>query len=217
MRRKLQRLIFKIKLFFFLSLVLFIIGFVIFIILFEKQFMPTATIFSEQYATNVISNEINDSVQEVIKNIDLSSVSFFKNYSNDASGTNYLDVNNMLINEICSKISANLTNRLNVIKDKVIRLPLGSLSGVSLLSNIGPSIRLTVSSIGSATVGYETKFESVGINQLNFQVWLQINTQIVIINGIYSKEIDIKRSLMLVNVVFNGDVPNTYFNIDEWD
>lgn len=207
-----RRIIFKIKLFLILSTIFMVIFFTVFFIQFEKHFIPTAILFSEKYATNVISNTINESVRETIKNYDVYNLNFLQNYSNE-SGTNYLNINNVLINEICTEVSSNLSNKLSNILDNKISLPIGTLTGISFLSNFGPNLNLTVNSMGNATVDYETKFVSVGINQINLQVWLEINTQMALVNSIYSKEVNVKRNLMLINIVFNGQVPSSYFNV----
>lgn len=183
-----------------------------FILQFESEVLPTAIKVSQKYATNIISQEINKSVETIISDLNLHTQDFFnKNIDKDTNKT-YLDVDTILINNVCAKVSNELSKNLRNISDTKIDLPMGIFSGISAFSELGPSFTVYLSSIGDATVDYETNFQSVGINQINFQVYLNINCSVSIINPMYKKDIEVKRKLMLVNTVFNGEVPNTYLN-----
>ncbi len=183
-----------------------------FILQFESEVLPTAIKVSQKYATNIISQEINKSVETIISDLNLHTQDFFnKNIDKDTNKT-YLDVDTILINNVCAKVSNELSKNLRNISDTKIDLPMGIFSGISAFSELGPSFTVYLSSIGDAIVDYETNFQSVGINQINFQVYLNINCSVSIINPMYKKDIEVKRKLMLVNTVFNGEVPNTYLN-----
>ncbi|WP_317367953.1 sporulation protein YunB [uncultured Tyzzerella sp.] len=212
-KRKLKRKkFFKIP-FFTLVIICLFIGFIyLFTLQFEMEVLPTAIKVSQKYATNIISQEINKSVEKIITDLNLHTTDFFyKNVNKDTNKT-YLDVDTILINNVCAKVSDELSKNLKNINDTKIELPIGVLSGISAFSDFGPPFTVCLSSIGDATVDYETNFQSVGINQINFQVYLNISCSISIINPMYKKDIDVSRKLMLVNTIFDGEVPKTYFN-----
>ncbi len=199
--------------FFSLFILLIFIGIIyFFVIQFENEVLPTAIKVSQKYATNIISQEINKSVEKVIKDLNLYTNDFFNKSVDETTNKTYLDINTILINNVCTNVSQELSESLKSIKDTKIELPIGVFSGISAFSEFGPSFSVYLSSIGDATVDYETNFQSVGINQINFQVYLNIDCSVSIINPMYRKDIDVSRKLMLVNTVFDGDVPNTYLN-----
>ena len=66
-----------------------------------------------------------------------------------------------------------------------------------------------------ALVNYNTEFNSVGINQSNFKIWIDINTTVRIINPLQKKEIEFNRKVMIVDTVINGVVPENYMNINK--
>lgn len=203
---------FKIKFYFFIFLLLCFLAFALFIYQFETKVVPTAIVIGEKYATNIVEQEIDKSVEKTILEMGLYSEKFF-NKSLNQTTNHYLDVNAILINNVCLNVSTNLTQSLKEMNETKIELPIGIFSGFNAFSGIGPKFKISIVSIGDATVDYETNFVSVGINQINFQVYLKINTQVSIINPMYKKDILISRKLMLVNTVFNGEVPNTYLNL----
>lgn len=212
-KRKFKRKkLFKIP-FFSLTILCILIWLIyLFILQFENEVLPTAIKVSQKYATNIISQEINKSVEKTITSLRLHTNDFFNKNVNKGTNKTYLDVDTILINNVCAKVSDELSKNLKNINDTKIDLPIGVFSGISAFSEFGPPFTVCLSSIGDAIVDYETNFQSVGINQINFQVYLNISCSISIINPMYKKDIDVSRKLMLVNTIFDGEVPKTYLN-----
>lgn len=212
-KRKFKRKkLFKIP-FFSLTILCILIWLIyLFILQFENEVLPTAIKVSQKYATNIISQEINKSVEKTITSLRLHTNDFFNKNVNKDTNKTYLDVDTILINNVCAKVSDELSKNLKNINDTKIDLPIGVFSGISAFSEFGPPFTVCLSSIGDAIVDYETNFQSVGINQINFQVYLNISCSISIINPMYKKDIDVSRKLMLVNTIFDGEVPKTYLN-----
>lgn len=204
---------FKFKLSIFIFISIFILCIFCFLMQFDSKVLPTAISISEKYATTRINEEINNAVDNVISQEQLTSSDFFKKTLNTNEQLNYLSVDTLLINEICSKVASQISKNLNLLEEQKIILPIGIFSGVNFLSNYGPKFSVTIVPMGKTVVDYDTSFEAVGINQINFQIWLNIETEIDIINPLYSNPIIVKRKLMLVNTVFNGEVPSTYLDI----
>lgn len=212
-KRKFKRKkIFKIPFFSLTILCISIWLIYLFILQFENEVLPTAIKVSQKYATNIISQEINKSVERTITSLRLHTNDFFNKNVNKDTNKTYLDVDTILINNVCAKVSDELSKNLKNINDTKIDLPIGVFSGISAFSEFGPPFTVSLSSIGDAIVDYETNFQSVGINQINFQVYLNISCSISIINPMYKKDIDVSRKLMLVNTIFDGEVPKTYLN-----
>ncbi len=212
-KRKFKRKkLFKIPFFSLTILCIFIWLIYLFILQFENEVLPTAIKVSQKYATNIISQEINKSVEKTITSLRLHTNDFFNKNVNKDTNKTYLDVDTILINNVCAKVSDELSKNLKNINDTKIDLPIGVFSGISAFSEFGPPFTVSLSSIGDAIVDYETNFQSVGINQINFQVYLNISCSISIINPMYKKDIDVSRKLMLVNTIFDGEVPKTYLN-----
>ena len=67
--------------------------------------------------------------------------------------------------------------------------------------------------MGAVKVDYETAFSSVGINQINYKIWLSVKMELRIVNPLYQEELTLSRKIMLADLVFSGRVPNHYFQI----
>lgn len=202
----------KLKLFFIIFLLLFIVCLFYLLIQFKKEVLPSAIVISEKYVSTKVNNEINNAVTKVIEELNLTSADFFENSFNNKQQMNFLNVNALVINNVCSRVAVLISENLNNININKIQLPIGMFSGIEMFSSCGPKFNVSILPVGDALVDYETSFQSVGINQINFQIWLNIETEVKLVNPFYEKNLNLKRKLMLVNTIFNGDVPSAYLD-----
>lgn len=196
----------------FLIIFLFIIICIFyFLILFNKRVMPIAAAISEKYAATKINSAINTACEEIVSDMQINQQDFF--ITDKSEEKNLISINTLMINEFCSRLSVKISDELNNLSDDEIILPLGVLTGIDMFASSGPKYKITLKPMGSSLVDYETEFNSAGINQINFQIYLNVESEVSIVNPLYKKNVIIKRKLMLVNTVFNGEVPSTYMTL----
>ncbi len=212
MRKKRAR---KAKRFTIVFIFIFIVGVVFVFVQYKNNVLPSVLEISEKYAVNAINEKINFAVEKVIGEMNLTSKDFFEKDFDDDERVNYFSVDTILINKVCSKIAEEISNEVKNSESEKIELPVGIFSGLDLISNFGPKFSISVLHAGATTADYETAFESSGINQVNFKIWLVTTTDVSVVNPFYDKKISVKRKLMLVNTVFNGKVPSTYLNFSD--
>ena len=153
-----------------------------------------------------ITNSIIDQVTTKNMNL-LETTSFLAQ-----DGDNYT-ANTVLINHFCALLSKDITNDLNNLPAEYIKIPLGAVTGFQFLANAGPEIPFTLIPMGAVKADYDTAFSSVGINQINYKIWLNISIEMKIVNPLYQENILMRRKIMLADVVYGGKVPDHYFQI----
>ena len=172
--------------------------------------MPISVKICQKYAITSINNIIQNSLYSSSKNI--KSEDFILRSDNNGR-LEYLSVNSMIVNNICAETASTVSQNLNNLTTSKIRLPLGVFTGLPILSHFGPSTTIRLQPIGDATADYETSMTQAGVNQVNFQVWINVHTKVSIVNPLWSKDLEITRKLTLVNTVFNGEIPKTYIKV----
>lgn len=176
----------------------------------DEALMPIVTAQTNEMARNIMNIAIDTALAYASE--DLTTQDFFT-ITEDAEGMVIsLSVNTMLINLVCNAMAVSLSNILGPPSVSRVRVPFGSLLNMDVLSNIGPSIPVTFRQVGGAVVDYETEFRAVGINQVNFQLWLVVDSSIRVVNPLENKDVRITRKIAIVDTVFSGRVPQTYLN-----
>ena len=192
-----------------ITFLLLIIFFVI-SIAYIRFVMPISVKICQKYAITSINNIIQNSMYSASKNI--KSEDFILRSDNNGR-LEYLSVNSIIVNNICAETASMVSQNLNNLTTSKIRLPLGVFTGLPILSHFGPSTTIRLQPIGDATADYETTMTQAGVNQVNFQVWINVHTTVSIVNRLWSKDLEITRKLTLVNTVFNGEIPKTYIKV----
>lgn len=110
-----------------------------------------------------------------------------------------------------SRMQAELTLRIQQQLDGVavrIGVPVGTLLHSNLLRELGPRIYVRFAFASAAECRLDTRFESAGINQTVFEVWLIAQTVIRPLTAERWEPIRTEVSFCVVQMVIAGAVPN---------
>lgn len=176
----------------------------------EKRLLPPLTEISHIQCKTIANQIIDTSAINIMNQMGLSAESDFISYTE----TEGYATNTILINQICSSFSQEITEKIQTLPYERILIPIGSASGSDFLANKGPSVPFTLLPMGQANVDYESEIRSVGINQINYKIWLNISIDLKVVNPLYQEKITLERKIMLTDIVFSGKVPEHYFQMD---
>ena len=199
-RRKKQH--FSSSLFFFLILIITFFS----LYLLDQSLRPTLQEISHLQGQNVSNQIIDASIEKILQETDPTS------FLIEGENQSYT-ANTAAVNQFCSNLSREITTTLTNIPEKSIRIPLGAATKISFLAHIGPVIPYTLLPMGAAHVDYKTEFQSVGINQINYKIWLNISMEMKIVNPIFEESVLMERKIMLADLIFGGKVPEHYFQM----
>ena len=184
----------------------------LFISAFDKKLAPTVLEIARIKGITKINSVIDSSIREAVTRQGIASEDFYEKSVDVNGAVQSLSINTMLVNEICSKLSASISESLISIGEEKISVPIGSVSGIEMFSNYGPRYTFKVLPYGNAYVDYSSNFTDSGINQIKFEIWLTIDAKIKIVNPLKSFNIDVSRKVLLVSAIIAGDVPPVYLN-----
>ena len=112
-----------------------------------------------------------------------------------------------------SALIEKLIGSLDELQAQKVNIPIGSLSGIELLSGRGPKIPVKVLSIGIVQSEFENLFTSAGINQTRHQIMLDITVDTKIVMPGISEKSEVSTQICVAETVIVGAVPDhfTYF------
>lgn len=178
----------------------------------NERMLPIVLEITRLNSRTQINRVINESIKDSIDTYTLNSSDFYTKIADSNGEVNSLSVNTVLVNSLCAKLAVDISEKLSILRTEVVEVPIGAAFGIDAFSNLGPKYRIKILPLGDATVNYESSFTSVGINQINFQIWLNIESAIKVVNPLQSKDIKVTRKMALVDTVFSGEIPKMYIN-----
>ena len=114
------------------------------------------------------------------------------------------------INELKNSITNDINTALENISNDTLDIPIGTLSGVVFLSNVGPDIPLQLNHIGAVDVDLKSELTSAGINQTRHRIYLSINTKVKVIMPGYHNDVPVNSEYLVSETIIVGKVPDTY-------
>ena len=170
--------------------------------IFEDMCVKEASIV----AIDIITNDANK-VLEKYNYQDIVSIS-------KGESTNILKTDVVVINNIATEIINSINSSFKDLEKQEIEMPIGALTGSKYLTGTGPNINIKIIPIGAASSEIKTEFEEKGINQTVYRIYLCIDCEIKILMPYESLNRQIKNQILLVETAIVGDVPETYYNLD---
>lgn len=130
------------------------------------------------------------------------------------TNNNILRTDVVTINKIASEIAIEVESALQDIQNKKIEIAIGALTGSKYLTGSGPKIPVKIIPSGNITTEVKTEFESKGINQTIYRIYLELDCDMKILTPYENLEDEIENQILLVETVIVGGIPQTYYNLD---
>lgn len=124
-----------------------------------------------------------------------------------------LEADSGKLSALRTDLLAKITRQVESLDSKELAVPLGSLTGWSLLSNRGPSLGVEVLAVSIPTAEFRSAFQAAGVNQTLHRVTLEVNVEVMMLlpGGTTVENVDL--SLPVSEIVVVGEVPQTYLSL----
>ena len=154
-------------------------------------------------ATARVSNAVNRIVVDAVRDaIDL---------EKDESGrVAALESNMAAFNRLRSQIAGEILRRLSEVSTSELSIPVGTLTGSTLLAGRGPCIRVRMQAVGSADASLRNAFSAAGINQTRHQILLHVDVYTGILLPGFTASTKVSNEIAVAETVIVGSVPETY-------
>ena len=211
-------------------LILALITSCIFIYYFEKKISKNLLNGAEKEVEYITTLVMNNSIKKYTTQNNFNNLIDYKTKNN---GDIYLiNYNTIKINQILTDVTELLEKDLykmtrgnleginsNTITKEyyekiknglVFTIPLGSISGYSLLTNIGPKIPIKLRIVGNIKTNIEPKITEYGLNNAMIEINLKIVSKIAIQLPFISKNILVETKVPLTIEMIQGNIPSYY-------
>ena len=171
---------------------------------------PVIRTVSREAIKSLTVDIVNVSVAEVM-NSNPAFLQLTEVIKDDAGNIALIQTNSEAVNMLARNVTENAQNNLNSIGDSGVKIPLGSLSGISFLAGRGPDINIKAVQVGNIDTDFSSQFLPAGINQTIHKFFIDVTASVnIIIPGAENKVTTVTKVLIGESIII-GKVPDVYF------
>lgn len=208
MRRKLPRKRTNRQIFLFAVLLFAVLAG--FAYVYEFRVAPVIKEVAATQAENVMTNVIENAIIEVLKanNVTYSSL---VDIEKDSEGKiTAIKADTVKMNSLKSEISSAVSEKVLDMDNREIKIPLGTIVGISALSGKGPRIATNVTLANNVNSAINNSFTSAGINQTLHEIIVEINADIYVVMPGARVTAQVNTNFCIAQTVIIGAVPETF-------
>lgn len=121
------------------------------------------------------------------------------------------------MNRFKTEISEAVQEKILEYRDREVSIPVGTLTGIDLLSGRGPRVKMKIELYGNVNANLKSSFEGAGINQTHHKVICDVNVGVSAIIPGCSSYTTVENSFTVSDTILLGDVPDSFTNVDTSD
>lgn len=163
-------------------------------------------------ASDIVTVQINNAIADIMAEQDYSG-DYFVSFEKSAIGEVTAISSNMArINALSAEI---LHQVVGATENRTIEIgiPLGNLTGISLLMGRGPNIPVQIVVLTSSRVEFNNSIVTAGINQTKHQINLEVIVDIDILVPWGTENAQVVTEILIADTIVVGQVPDTYLNV----
>lgn len=192
-----------------LSAFLFLILSVYLFLTFVVQ--PVIRTISQEYVRSLTIESVNKSVMEVMSD-NPSFVQLTEIMKDDAGNITMIATNSAAVNALARNVTAKAQKKLTEMGNNGVKIPLGSLSGISFFAGRGPDVNIRAVQVGNIDTEFKSQFISAGINQTQHKIFILVTASVnIIIPGAENKITTVTPVLVSESIII-GKIPDVYLD-----
>ena len=172
-----------------------------------------ATQIAVSDAADLVSAEVNRVVARVLSQEDFASLRYVRFEKNEAGEIAAVSADMGAVNALSAAILENVVGTAEN-RTLTVKIPAGSLSGVSLLMGRGPEVPVEILMLTSSRVGFDNSIVSAGINQTKHRLLLSVCVDIDVVVPWGTRSTQVCSQILIADTIVVGQVPETYLSMN---
>ena len=184
-------------------------------------FLTAATIFLKDLSTqiavsdarDIVTVQINNAIADIMGQEEYRSSDLVDLQLSDSGEITALSSNMAKVNALSAKI---LHRVVGATSDRSLEvgIPIGNLTGLSLLMGRGPLVPVQIVMLTSSRVEFNNSILAAGINQTKHQIDLEVIVDIDILVPWGTESTQVVTEVLIADTIVVGQVPQTYLNLE---
>ena len=179
-----------------------------------NRWHPVLQAMAEMQAQALATDILADTMRDVLAESGIQSDDLVTYYYNPSGEIFAYSIDTVTIEKLAAMANTKMGEYLEEKKEFELDIPLGRITSNPLLAAMGPDIPIQVRVVGNPGVDYGRSFESVGINEINHRIWIEMELLIQVTTPLLTDVLEANMEFTLIDQTLSGKVPNTYLGLD---
>ena len=166
-----------------------------------KRLEPTFVTISRSYGEMWINNVVSENITKVFMEYPCDGLQKYQD--------GIIVTDTATLNKLKSKLTIMIQNDIST-SPNIIKIPLGSISGIYLLNGLGPDVRVKIHPINKLSMDFEDEFVGEGINFVKHSIYVTCSVELAYRGFLLNSSSTVTTRLPIIENINSGDVPNYY-------
>ena len=189
-------------------LIIFFAFAILIVVLFEIYIKPLQDKLMENRAKVLVEARISKIADDVIKSHEYDYDKLLIKTESKNNIVTSLSVNTQAVNKLQNEFSNLFQNKMDDLITQYFSVPIGDLTGLTMLSSKGPRLKFSYDMTGSVDVELNSEFDTSGINQTIHRVTMVVDAEVVFVSQSYMENLKIRNEFAVSETVIVGDTPD---------
>ncbi len=197
-----------------IAVIICIVIFVFAAVYFSKNVKPIVLDYSQATVRALGVNAVNQAaiivINDELKYEDLFTIEFDEN-----NRVSMIKANSPAINVLARNMATVTQNNLKSLGMQELNIPLGTFSGINLLTGQGPDVIIKIMPVGNVLCDFKSQFIQAGINQTVHKIYIDVFIDISIILPIDEVNVSVDTEILVCENLIVGEIPDVFLNIGD--
>ena len=196
-----------------ISILFLLVALLLFLAAASLYLKDVSTAIAVSDASDAVTVSINNAIADIMRNGDYSADYFVTFEKSEAGEITAISSNMARINALSAKILDRIVGATDT-HMLTVNIPVGNLTGVSLLMGRGPKVPVKIITMTSSRVEFNNSIVTAGINQTKHQINLEVIVDIDILVPWGTESTQVITEVLIADTIVVGRVPDTYLSMD---
>ena len=187
-----------------------VVGLLTLVITAAVQMRPLLASLATTKVSNTVTRIVSEAVYQAIEDGEIRYDGLVTFEKDETGQITAVRSNMAAFNHLQADILDTILTRIDQVSARELSIPVGTLTGFSLLAGLGPRISVRMESVGSSEANFHNEFVSAGINQTKQQIILTVDVSVSILLPGFTTATKVSNSFIVAETVIVGSVPDTY-------
>ena len=187
-----------------------VVGLLTLVITAAVQMRPLLASLATTKVSNTVTRIVSEAVYQAIEDGEIRYDGLVTFEKDETGQITAVRSNMAAFNHLQADILDTILTRIDQVSARELSIPVGTLTGFSLLAGRGPRISVRMESVGSSEANFHNESVSAGINQTKHQIILTVDVSVSILLPGFTTATKVSNSFIVAETVIVGSVPDTY-------